>query len=74
MSNGWRIFGAESAFFAPLLFLAWLTPATPNLVEFFGEKRRELVIGYLWLQETILRKILVDFGSLRPSEAIGWSQ
>jgi hypothetical protein len=28
-----------------LLILARLTPATPILVEFFGEKRRELVFG-----------------------------
>jgi hypothetical protein len=28
-----------------MLFLAWLTPATPILVEFLGEKRRELVIA-----------------------------
>ena len=31
-----------------LLILVRLTPATPNLVEFFGEKRRELVIGRSW--------------------------
>jgi hypothetical protein len=44
-ANGWRVFGAESASFGVLLILVRLTPVTPNLVEFFGEKRRELVIG-----------------------------
>jgi hypothetical protein len=39
------LFGAESANLALLLFLVKITPATPNLGEFFGEKRRESVIG-----------------------------
>jgi hypothetical protein len=54
-----------------LLFLVKLTPTFPNLVEFLGKRRRSQLLGYLGLEETILDEILVDFGSLRPSEAIG---
>ena len=40
----------------------------PNLVE---KRRRSQLLGYLGLEETILDVFLVDFGSLRPSKAIG---
>jgi hypothetical protein len=70
--SSWRVFGAESAFFGIWLFLARLTPAIANLVEFcWGKERRNQLLPYLGLEETILDEILVDFGSLRPSEAIG---
>jgi hypothetical protein len=40
-----RILGGVHLVWRDLLFLAMLTPATPILVEFFGEKRTELVLG-----------------------------
>jgi hypothetical protein len=64
-------FWAESANFGALLFLAKLTPATPILVEFCWGKEEESVIGITLARETILHVFLVDFGSLRPSGAIG---
>ena len=51
-----------------LLFLASLTPAIPNLVE---KRRKNQFWPYLELGKTFLHVFLVDFGSLRPSEAIG---
>jgi hypothetical protein len=63
-----RFLGRTPPFFIFLLILAKLTPAMPNLVE---KRRRSQLLGYLELQETILDEILVDFGSLRPYEAIG---
>jgi hypothetical protein len=41
----------ESAFFGILLILVKLTPAMPNLVEFFGEKKEEFVIGITGARE-----------------------
>ena len=51
-----------------LLFLVKLTPAMPNLVE---KRRRNQFWPYLELGKTFLHVVLVDFGSLRPSGAIG---
>jgi hypothetical protein len=68
--NGAR-FWAGVRLFGNLLFLAKLTPAMPNLVEFFGKRRRNQFWPYLLLGKTFLHVFLVDFGSLRPSGAIG---
>jgi hypothetical protein len=38
-------------FLALLLFLVKLTPAKPNLVEFFGEKKEEFVFGITGARE-----------------------
>jgi hypothetical protein len=67
----WRFWSGVRHFWQFLLFLAKLTPAMPNLVEFFGEKRRNQFLPYLLLGKTFLHVFLVDFGSLRPSGAIG---
>ena len=53
---------------AHMLFLARLTPTIANLVE---KRRRNQLLPYLWLGKTFLHVFLVDFGSLRPSGAIG---
>jgi hypothetical protein len=63
-----RLLERESANFGFWLFLAKLTPAIPNLVE---KRRKNQFWPYLGLEETILDEFLVDFGSLRPSRAIG---
>jgi hypothetical protein len=63
-----RLLERESANFGFLLFLAKLTPAMPNLVE---KRRRNQFWPYLGLGKTFLHVFLVDFGSLRPSGAIG---
>jgi hypothetical protein len=65
---GARKIWAESAFFGILPFLVKLTPAMPNLVE---KRRRNQFWPHLWLGKTFLHVFLVDFGSLRPSGAIG---
>jgi hypothetical protein len=44
---------------------------TPILVEFVEEKRGNWFLPYLELGKTIWDEILVNFGSLRPSGAIG---
>jgi hypothetical protein len=69
VSISWaRFLERESANLALLLFLVKLTPAMPNLVE---KRRRNQLWPYLWLGKTSLHVFLVDFGSLRPSGAIG---
>jgi hypothetical protein len=43
--------GRSPPFLDLLLFLVRITPATPNLVEFFGKKRRKFVIGITGARE-----------------------
>jgi hypothetical protein len=67
-----RVFGRSPPFLALLLFLAKLTPAMPNLVEFCWGKEGGVSYWHnLELGKTILDVFLVDFGSLRPSGANG---
>ena len=72
LTSSWRIFWAESANFD---FFAIFSEVNSHYSEFggvlLGKRRRSQLLGYLGLEETILDVFLVDFGSLRPSEAIG---
>jgi hypothetical protein len=63
-----RLLERESANFGFWLFLAKLTPAIPNLVE---KRRKNQFWPYLELGKTFLHVFWMDFGSLRPSGAIG---
>jgi hypothetical protein len=61
-------FGAESAIFG---FFAIFSKLTPILVEFVEEKKGNWFLPYLELGKTFLHVFWVNFGSLRPSGAIG---
>jgi hypothetical protein len=71
--NG-AFFGAESANFGLLLFLAKLTPAKPFLVEFCWEKEEETVIGHNFCYRkpffTFFWSILGLFDLLEPLEQV----
>ena len=63
-----RFWSGSPPILAPMLILAKLTPAMPNLVE---KRRRNQFWPYLGLGKTFLHVFLVDFGALRPAGAIG---
>jgi hypothetical protein len=72
LTSSWRIFWVESAKFD---FFAIFGEVNSHYSYFggvlLGKRRRSQLLRYLGLEETILDEFLVDFGSLRPSEAIG---